>query len=48
MKTISGIRPTGKMHLGNYIGSILPAPPSLNVDLKDAIYLAILSIKNKG
>ena len=25
MKTISGIRPTGKLHLGNYIGSILPA-----------------------
>jgi tryptophanyl-tRNA synthetase len=25
MKSISGIRPTGKLHLGNYIGSILPA-----------------------
>lgn len=25
MKTISGIRPSGKLHLGNYIGSILPA-----------------------
>jgi tryptophanyl-tRNA synthetase len=25
MKTINGIRPTGKLHLGNYIGSILPA-----------------------
>jgi len=25
MKYISGIRPTGKLHLGNYIGSILPA-----------------------
>lgn len=24
-KTISGIRPSGKLHLGNYIGSILPA-----------------------
>lgn len=24
-KVISGIRPTGKLHLGNYIGSILPA-----------------------
>lgn len=25
MKYISGIRPTGRLHLGNYIGSILPA-----------------------
>lgn len=25
MKAISGIRPSGKLHLGNYIGSILPA-----------------------
>lgn len=25
MRYISGIRPTGKLHLGNYIGSILPA-----------------------
>ena len=25
VKTISGIRPSGKLHLGNYIGSILPA-----------------------
>lgn len=25
MKYISGIRPSGKLHLGNYIGSILPA-----------------------
>ena len=25
MMTISGIRPSGKLHLGNYIGSILPA-----------------------
>jgi len=25
MTTISGIRPSGKLHLGNYIGSILPA-----------------------
>jgi len=25
MRTISGIRPSGKLHLGNYIGSILPA-----------------------
>jgi tryptophanyl-tRNA synthetase len=25
MKIISGIRPSGKLHLGNYIGSILPA-----------------------
>lgn len=25
MKYISGIRPTGKLHLGDYIGSILPA-----------------------
>jgi tryptophanyl-tRNA synthetase len=25
MKAISGIRPTGKLHLGNYIGSIQPA-----------------------
>ena len=25
MKIISGIRPTGKLHIGNYIGSILPA-----------------------
>lgn len=25
MRAISGIRPTGKLHLGNYIGSILPA-----------------------
>jgi tryptophanyl-tRNA synthetase len=24
-KSISGIRPSGKLHLGNYIGSILPA-----------------------
>ena len=24
-RTISGIRPSGKLHLGNYIGSILPA-----------------------
>lgn len=24
-RVISGIRPTGKLHLGNYIGSILPA-----------------------
>lgn len=25
LKIISGIRPSGKLHLGNYIGSILPA-----------------------
>jgi tryptophanyl-tRNA synthetase len=25
MKILSGIRPTGKLHLGNYIGSVLPA-----------------------
>lgn len=25
MKTISGIRPSGRLHLGNYLGSIKPA-----------------------
>lgn len=37
MRVISGIRPTGKLHLGNYIGSILPAL-RYNADVLIATY----------
>lgn len=36
-RIISGIRPTGKLHLGNYIGSILPAIKH-NADVLIATY----------
>lgn len=40
MKVLSGIRPSGKLHLGNYIGAILPAM-NYDADILIAEYHAI-------